>query len=63
VTDGAGDRLETFSPSGKVLAVFGNLDTADGVAVDTQGNMYVTSDFINSVFKLSPTGEELARWG
>lgn len=63
VTDGSGDRLEKFSPTGKVVAVFGNLSTADGVAVDAQGTIYVTCDFINSVFKLSPSGEELARWG
>jgi tripartite motif-containing protein 71 len=63
VTDGSGGRLEKFSATGKVLAVYGNLDTADGVAVDAQGTIYVTCDFINSVYKLSPTGGELARWG
>jgi sugar lactone lactonase YvrE len=33
------------------------------VALDTQGNLYITDDYHNRIVKLSPSGSVLATWG
>jgi tripartite motif-containing protein 71 len=70
------DRIYKYSTSGKLLAQWGEhgsgpgqLDSPDKLALDAQGNLYVTevgsqSPAGNSRFqKFSPTGVPLARWG
>lgn len=63
---GAG-RLDKFSPTGERLAAFQGLDQPPRtLAVDAQGNIYVTNGFPGPVgdylAKLSPDGTPLAQW-
>jgi DNA-binding beta-propeller fold protein YncE len=58
------------SPGGDVLAQFGKRGDEPGqfynpsdVAVDDQGNIYVTDSGHSLIQKLSPTGQPLAKWG
>jgi sugar lactone lactonase YvrE len=70
------DRIYKYSTSGKLLAQWGEhgsgpgqLDSPDKLALDAQGNLYVTevgsqSPAGNSrIQKFSPTGMSLAQWG
>lgn len=70
------DRIYKYSTSGKLLAQWGEhgsgpgqLDSPDKLALDAQGNLYVTevgsqSPAGNSrIQKFSPTGVPLAQWG
>ena len=70
------DRIYKYSTSGKLLAQWGEhgsgpgqLDSPDKLALDAQGNLYVTevgsqSPAGNSrIQKFSPTGMSLALWG
>jgi sugar lactone lactonase YvrE len=65
INDSAGGRIVKFSPSDKHLATYplpaGYRGGADGLALDSQGNMYVTSQ--SHVLKLSPAGVLLANIG
>jgi tripartite motif-containing protein 71 len=69
-------RVVKLSPSGQLLAewhVFntsqsqpsfvGNVTGPFGLAVDTQGTIYVADAGDNTIKKLSPTGQLLATWG
>jgi sugar lactone lactonase YvrE len=70
------DRIYKYSTSGKLLAQWGGhgsgpgqLDSPDKLALDAQGNLYVTevgsqSPAGNSrIQKFSPTGVPLSQWG
>jgi secreted PhoX family phosphatase len=70
------DRIYKYSTSGKLLAQWGThgsgpgqLDSPDKLALDSQGNLYVTevgsqSPAGNSrIQKFSPNGMSLAQWG
>jgi tripartite motif-containing protein 71 len=62
-------RIEKFSSSGTLLAVFGNagspverLNLAAGLDVDTQGDVYVGDLRNHRLVKFSPTGRFLTAW-
>jgi tripartite motif-containing protein 71 len=70
------DRIYEYSSSGKPLAQWGEhgsgpgqLDSPDKLALDVQGNLYVTEVGSQSlagnsrIQKFSPTGMPLAQWG
>ncbi|TMM02330.1 MAG: 6-bladed beta-propeller [Actinobacteria bacterium] len=72
MTDQLNNRIEKFSATGRLLAVWGTgaagkgdgqFDTPHAVAVDGWGNVYVADTRNNRIQKLSPTGRFLARWG
>lgn len=63
-------RIVKLSPTGQLLAEWHVFTTFHGypsgpfgLAVDAQGNVYVTDAGDNTIKKLSPTGEVLAVWG
>jgi streptogramin lyase len=65
-----GNTVQKYSPTGKLLAIWGTLgnkpgqfDHPVGVAVDAQGNIYVADQGNNRIQKLSPTGKLVAYWG
>ena len=67
---GGNSRIQKFSPSGTPLAQWGKDGTAPGqfknpigIAVDQQGNMYVSEEGGDRVQKLSSLGQPLAQWG
>ena len=74
--DGASSQVLKFDPTGKLLMQWGSKGTADGqfvmsglqgtdttgfVAVDSQGNVYVTEN--NRVQKFDSNGKFLTKWG
>jgi sugar lactone lactonase YvrE len=66
----ANNRIQKFSPNGESLARWGMYGSAPGqfsnpigIAVDHQGDIYVSEEAGNRVQKLSPTGQPLAQWG
>jgi streptogramin lyase len=75
VVDGLNSRVLKFDRTGKFLMQWGSQGTGDGqfdmtgtggntagfVAVDTQGNVYVTEN--NRVQKFTSNGEFLTKWG
>ena len=67
VADSNNSRIQKFSPTGQYLAAFGSRQKPwqygpTAIAVDPQGNMYVTADG-DHIDKLSPSGQELAHFG
>ena len=63
-------RIQKFSETGKVLAVWSNCGThqqgychPSDMAADVQGNLYVSDIATASVWKLSPRGKTLSEWG
>lgn len=72
VADWGNNRVEKFSPTGRVLAVFGTgqagavsreFDGPSGIAVDDHGAMYVVDSKRNRVVKLSASGRVVAIYG
>ncbi len=74
--DGANSQVLKFDPTGKLLTQWGSKGTADGqfvmsglqgqdttgfVALDSQGNVYVTEN--NRVQKFDGNGKFLTKWG
>jgi DNA-binding beta-propeller fold protein YncE len=66
----ANNRIQKFSANGESLARWGMYGSAPGqfsnpigIAVDHQGDIYVSEEAGNRVQKLSPTGQPLAQWG
>jgi len=64
------DRVQKFSPDHESKTTFGltqnengSLDTPSGVAVDDEGNVYVSGFYNNSIKKYSPEGEFLMQIG
>ncbi|MCK9593609.1 MAG: hypothetical protein M0Q91_16520 [Methanoregula sp.] len=39
------------------------IETPSGIAVDTAGNIYVTENWNNRIWKFSPSGEVITHWG
>ena len=74
VADTGNVRIVKISPSGRQLAAWGSkgdgvgqFHEPTGVAVDASGNIYVTDDsdlalIRGQIIKLSPSGQELARY-
>jgi streptogramin lyase len=70
VAEGAGDRIQKLTSSGKPQALWdmagrvpGTLFILGGMALDHAGNLYVAEEFNNQVFKLNPNGDLVGRWG
>jgi sugar lactone lactonase YvrE len=76
VADEGNCRIQKLSPSGEALAAFGvggpsnrcgsrpgTVSTPYGVALDSQGNMYVADTGNNRIQKFAPGGAPLAQWG
>lgn len=75
VADHGNCRIQKLSPSGEPLAAFGTEPThhcsakpglvsvPDGVALDSQGNIYVADTGNSRIQKFSPDGAPLAQWG
>lgn len=66
----ANNRIQKFSATGESLARWGmrgsgpgQFDNPIGIAVDHEGNIYVSEEGGNRVQKLSPTGQPIAQWG
>ncbi|HEV2476651.1 MAG TPA: 6-bladed beta-propeller [Candidatus Dormibacteraeota bacterium] len=69
-TAGGNSRVQKFSPAGKPLAQWGSYGAAPGqfnnpigIAVDQQGDVFVSEEGGDRVQKLSATGQPLAQWG
>jgi tripartite motif-containing protein 71 len=67
---GGNSRIQKFSPTGTPLAQWGTDGSAPGqfknpigIAVDQQGNMYVSEEAGDRVQKLSSLGQPLTEWG
>lgn len=63
-------RIQKFSPAGQEISSWGSAGTGpgqfrnpNGIALDAQGNVYVTDSDNHRIQKLSPTGQPLAMWG
>ena len=72
VADAGNNRIQKFSPAGKLLAVWGGPEGGStpgmfqrptGVALDAAGNIYVADSANNRIQKLSPAGKLLAGAG
>jgi sugar lactone lactonase YvrE len=59
---GAADRVAKIAPNGTVQAVWTGFANAAGVAVGSDGSVYVTDSDQNLVVKLSASGKKLAAW-
>ncbi|HLX39729.1 MAG TPA: HEAT repeat domain-containing protein, partial [Ktedonobacteraceae bacterium] len=58
-------RIVKLSPTGDVLAQWHTLNASNqpiSIAVDGQGNVYVSAQVPQRLYKLSPTGQILAQW-
>lgn len=62
--------IQQFAPSGSVTAKWGSLGSGpgqfqgpEGIAVDRDGNVYVSDSLNRRVQKISPFGTPLAQWG
>jgi tripartite motif-containing protein 71 len=67
---GGNSRIQKFSPTGTPLAQWGTDGSAPGqfknpigIAVDQQGNIYVSEEAGDRVQKLSSLGQPLTEWG
>lgn len=56
-------RVQKFTSEGKFLSSFPVLPHAGGIAVDSQGNVYIGHWNSNKVAVYSPAGERLREWG
>ena len=77
VIDTANLRVQRFDKTGKYLSQFGTIGTGDGqfastenagigpvgIAVDKQGNVYVTDTWNHRVEKFDANGKFLTKWG
>ena len=68
-TAGGNSRVQKFSPAGKPLAQWGSYGAAPGqfnnpigIAVDQQGDIFVSEEGGDRVQKLSASGQPLAQW-
>ncbi len=74
--DSGNGRVQRFSADGKFLSKFGKIGTGDGllnilqsdggaggVAVDEEGNIYVSDSWNYRIQKFDPNGNLLAKWG
>jgi tripartite motif-containing protein 71 len=69
-TAGGNSRVQKFSSTGKPLAQWGSYGSAPGqfnnpigIAVDPQGDIFVSEEGGDRVQKLSAAGQPLAQWG
>jgi DNA-binding beta-propeller fold protein YncE len=70
VTDPANDRVEVFTPTGRLKNIFGRsgsdngeLYNPHGIAIDDDGRVYVADTANNRIVKFSAGGKHLATWG
>ena len=64
VADTGHDRIAEFSPSGRLVATFGqNLDQPEGIATDAVGHVWVTDTGHDRVEEFSPSGHVMAVFG
>ena len=64
VADTGHDRIAEFSPSGHLVATFGqNLDQPEGIATDAVGHVWVTDTGHDRVVEFSPSGRVMAVFG
>ncbi len=64
VADTGHDRIAEFSPSGRLVATFGqNLDQPEGIATDAAGHVWVTDTGHDRVVEFSPSGRMMAVFG
>ena len=64
VADTGHDRIAEFSPSGRLVATFGqNLDQPEGIATDAVGHVWVTDTGHDRVVEFSPSGRMMAVFG
>jgi phospholipase C len=64
VADTGHDRIVEYSPSGRLVAAFGqNLDAPAGIATDATGHIWVADTGHGRVVEFSPAGRVLAIFG
>ena len=63
VTEFRNNRVQKFDANGKVLAVFPTPDQPAGIAVDRQGNIYVSHLIPGIITVYDPGGHPLRQWG
>jgi tripartite motif-containing protein 71 len=68
-SQGENDRIQKFSPTGTPLARWGTLGSGPGqfngpvgIAIDSQGNIFVADVGNHRIQKLSSTGQPLTQW-
>jgi sugar lactone lactonase YvrE len=57
------ERIQKFTPEGRILGTFPIQPHAGGLAVDSEGNVYVAHWNSNKVAAYSPSGKLLREWG
>ncbi|GIV97888.1 MAG: hypothetical protein KatS3mg057_2545 [Herpetosiphonaceae bacterium] len=67
IADGPANRVVIIDVSGEITAIESagddSLNEPSGVAVDQQGNIYISNTWLARIDKFSPTGEHLGSWG
>ncbi len=65
VADRNNHRIQKFTADGKFVGLWGaeQLDSPQGLGIDTQRNYIYVADGSNSVFKFTKTGDFIRKWG
>jgi hypothetical protein len=56
-------RIEKYDHQGRFLGSWGSGINASDIAIDTQGNLYMTDVASSSVMEYGPTGNFITQWG